>query len=380
MQAPDHEIAIVGGGLAGLALAIELRLLGHDVLLVERKAYPFHRVCGEYISLESYPYLERLGIPLSSWDLPILKQLRVTAPSGTSVRTALPLGGFGISRYKLDHAMAERAVDLGVKLLTNTTVQAIRPDGAVDLLQLADGTTIRAQWAVNASGKRSVLDQFWQRDYLKADDKSAYANYVGIKWHLKADLPRDLIELHNFKDGYAGISAVEGDDYCFCYLTTAANLRRADNSIDQLERTVLQQNPVLDQYLSRYAKSWAKPLAISQVSFAAKSRVEHTTLQLGDAAGLIAPLCGNGMSMALRGANLLTPLIDQHLKGQLTKAEAIRQYEKVWQAHFRTRLFVGRQIQALFGHPVQTELVVRLFKTMPFMLRPLISLTHGQPF
>ena len=49
----QYDVAIIGGGLAGLSSAIELRLAGYDVILFEQEKYPFHKVCGEYVSLES---------------------------------------------------------------------------------------------------------------------------------------------------------------------------------------------------------------------------------------------------------------------------------------------------------------------------------------
>ena len=56
-----YDIAVVGGGLAGLSLSIQLAKAGYDVILFEKEKYPFHKVCGEYISLESWnfiPYFE----------------------------------------------------------------------------------------------------------------------------------------------------------------------------------------------------------------------------------------------------------------------------------------------------------------------------------
>ena len=50
-----YDLAIIGGGLAGLTLAIQVRRMGHSVILFEKEKYPFHRVCGEYISLRIGP-------------------------------------------------------------------------------------------------------------------------------------------------------------------------------------------------------------------------------------------------------------------------------------------------------------------------------------
>jgi flavin-dependent dehydrogenase len=55
----DFDIGVIGGGLAGLSFAILCADAGYSVALFEKEEYPFHKVCGEYISLESYDFLQR---------------------------------------------------------------------------------------------------------------------------------------------------------------------------------------------------------------------------------------------------------------------------------------------------------------------------------
>jgi flavin-dependent dehydrogenase len=96
---PQYDIAIVGGGLGGLTFALQAIEQGYSVALFEKETYPFHKVCGEYISLESWNFLTSLGVPLASLDLPIIKNLSVTDVLGNEYSFDLPLGGFGISRF-----------------------------------------------------------------------------------------------------------------------------------------------------------------------------------------------------------------------------------------------------------------------------------------
>src|SRR5580698_10430921 len=102
-----YDAAITGGGLAGLSLAIQLAKAGYSVILFEKEKYPFHKVCGEYISMESYDFLERLGMPLSNMDLPMISEVKISSPNGTTFTRKLDLGGFGISRYTLDSTLAD---------------------------------------------------------------------------------------------------------------------------------------------------------------------------------------------------------------------------------------------------------------------------------
>ena len=59
-----YDLAIVGGGLAGLSLSIQMAKAGYRVILFEKEQYPFHRVCGEYISLESWDFCKALELIL----------------------------------------------------------------------------------------------------------------------------------------------------------------------------------------------------------------------------------------------------------------------------------------------------------------------------
>src|SRR5436189_4662206 len=66
----EYDVAIVGGGLAGLALSVQLAKNSHKIILLEKEQYPFHKVCGEYISLESWNFLVSLGLDLATMNLP----------------------------------------------------------------------------------------------------------------------------------------------------------------------------------------------------------------------------------------------------------------------------------------------------------------------
>ena len=118
----SYDVAVIGGGLGGLALSIQSARAGYATILFEKEQYPFHRVCGEYISLESWNFLEELGLPLSDMSLPLIRRVQVSAPNGNMIEHRLPLGGFGISRYFIDHQLAQIAKHVGVEVADGTKV------------------------------------------------------------------------------------------------------------------------------------------------------------------------------------------------------------------------------------------------------------------
>ncbi len=371
------DVCIIGGGLAGLSLSILLARQGWSVLLFEKNKYPFHRVCGEYISLESKPFLERLGLDISPEKYPHIKQLQVTAASGVAVNRPLDLGGFGISRYEIDLTLSQIATKAGV------TVIHERVDDVVFREEYYYIKTKQAEYSskicIGSFGKRSNLDVKWQRGFVQSKAKGLN-NYLGIKYHIRYNHPKDLIALHNFSNGYCGISAIEDDKYCLCYLTTANNLSSNGNDIKTMEQNVLYKNKKLKDIFSNAAFLYDEPLAISQISFANKETSKNEIIFCGDAAGLITPLCGNGMSIALRSAHLIAPVTDLFLRGDISREELKKQYSQLWTKHFNKRLQSGRRIQAMFGNDKLTAALLYTCKTFPFITDSLVSSTHGKVF
>ena len=227
--------------------------------------------------------------------------------------------------------------------------------------------------------KRSNLDHLNNRRHL-ANGKNGGTNYVAVKYHVLADLPDDVIELHNFENGYCGISKVEEDRYCMCYLTTSENLANSNNDIPEMEANILGKNPFLKDYFNRFERLYDKPLTIAQLNFTNKKVIENDMLMVGDSAGLITPLCGNGMSMALRASSIVVPLLQDYLNGKVDQSQLHKNYKRLWNAEFKTRLKAGRVFQSLFGSKVITEAVISTLRKSPRLMNKLVGLTHGKPF
>ena len=369
----EHTV-IIGGGLAGLTSALHLAQHGIKATVIEKKVYPFHRVCGEYVSNEVLPYIEHLGIEIEQMKPAHVSEFILTSPSGITLEARLDLGGFGLSRYTLDNHLYQLALQRGVTFRLNTTVQEVSFANDRFTLKLNSGESINAPVVLGAYGKRTNLDRQLARRFF-----TSRSPYIGVKYHLHYHQPRNLIALHNFKDGYAGISAVENDRYCFCYLTTRRNLQQ-HGSIPAMEQAILYQNPHLRRIFSEAEFLYDKPEVINEISFATKTCVEEHMLMCGDAAGMITPLCGNGMAMAIHAGKLAAEEVVRYFKDGQDRQQLEQRYTQAWRKQFENRLQVGRTVQQLFGAPILSEVAVHTLKSFPGAVRYIMRQTHGQPF
>ncbi|HKK76651.1 MAG TPA: NAD(P)/FAD-dependent oxidoreductase [Saprospiraceae bacterium] len=367
------QVAIIGGGLAGLTAAIDLNRRGFSVLVIEKKQYPQHKVCGEYLSAEVQPYFKQLGLDLTHLQPEKVNRFRLYAPNGQFVEQQLPLGGLGIRRYALDHHLYQHAKMQGVQFLLNTQISEVQSSLEQTDLCTKKGDTISAQVVLASFGKRANLDRLLQRPFVQEA-----ADYVGIKFYIQADFPADLVTLYNFAGGYAGAVQVEDGSIDIAYLCRARQLQEA-GGISALEEQILFKNPAIRALFTSGDRYPQPPIAISNVSFLPKRQVVEGMLMVGDAAGMIPPLAGNGMAMGIHGAKLAVAATTDFLHHKLSRQQMEDQYQTQWNRTFARRLRWGRRLHQFMGRPMISDWAVRSLAVYPPLLKPIIRFTHGKP-
>lgn len=365
-------IIIIGGGLAGLTSAIHLSRTGLKVLMIEKSSYPRHKVCGEYLSNEILPYLKYLNVDPFQHGAVAIQRFSLSNQNGKTIQADLPLGGFGISRYRLDHQLFLEAQKQGCQTLQDTVTE-IKKTGQTFKVQTKSGKSFQAQIVIGAFGKKSNLDISLQRDFTKKK-----APFLGVKAHYQGDFPNDLVALYNFEGGYCGVSKVEEDRINICYLTNFKTFKRY-KKLDQFQKNVLYKNPKLKFIFEHTTPIFDQPLTISQISFSPKKTIEHQVFMTGDSAGMIHPLCGNGMGMAIHSSKILSELIiDLHHQNQLAVNNLENTYSKKWNTTFRKRLIAGKLFNTIFHKPTVLTHGLDLLQFMPGLLPFLIRQTHGE--
>ncbi len=368
-----YDVIIVGGGLAGLTSAVHLSKKGMTVLLIEKNEYPKHKVCGEYISNEVLPYLKALEFDPFDFGAKNIDHFTLSTPKSRSISTKLPFGGFGISRYCIDWELSKKAKAFGAKILHAKVIDIRFENNQFAVLTHQD-ELYQSELVIGSFGKRSNLDLQMNRSFIQKSTP-----YLGIKAHYKGDFPENAVSLHNFKGGYCGISKVETDLINICYIADYKSFKKFKN-IEDFQSKVLSKNKYLKKAFESYEIAFEKPISISQVSFSSKQAVENHILMCGDSAGMIHPLAGNGMSMAIRAAQMACLHILNYKSGKIeTRADLESQYSAVWNKEFGARLKSGHIIAGFFKLGILSEFIMVLLKTFPFVLPHIIKRTHGKP-
>lgn len=366
------DIIIIGGGLGGLIAAHQLAKNGREVLLIEKKSYPFHRVCGEYISNEVKDFLIKEDLFPKDIGPSDINKFQLSSIKGNKANMPLDLGGFGISRYEFDLFLYQKASAPGVTFMLQTQVEEVEFDEKTNtfILQLNKGNSLSACHVIGAFGKRSKVDKSMDRDFM-----NQRSPFIGVKYHIKTDFNPDTVALYNFEGGYCGLNQVENGVFNLCYLGSKKQLRLY-GSIPEMEKEVLHKNPHLREIFLNSEFLFDKPEVINEINFSPKQPVENHILMVGDAAGLITPLCGNGMAIAIHTGKLAAESILQNKD----RIQIEKQYRSQWNRIFKTRLWIGRKVQWLFGSKAVSEFSVSLIKNSPFLGREIMKRTHGERF
>ena len=163
------EILIIGGGPAGAATACALAAAGRDVVLIERSEGPHHKVCGEFLSVETQTQLLALGVDAKALGAAAIERVAVCSPT-RSVDTRLPFRALSLSRYRLDYALLRRAETLGAQIERGVAVRNVTPDREGWMVHYDEGA-LQCRHLVLATGKVG----------LRGIDDARDGSLVGLK-------------------------------------------------------------------------------------------------------------------------------------------------------------------------------------------------------
>lgn len=293
------EIVVVGGGLAGGAVATLLARGGGRVVLFERTREPHDKVCGEFLSSEARVHLQALGLDLERLGGHEITRVRLVAGTRAS-EVALPFRALGISRRRLDEALLEHAARSGARIERGVTVRSITDDG----LETTFGS-LRPRITCLASGKHDVRG-------VTRDPRGTLDGRIGFKCHFRiADATREAmsgcVELVLFDGGYAGLQLVEDGVLNLCLVVGEEHFKQVGGTWEHL-RVALEREPHLARRLADAEPMYARPSTISGIPYGFLHRATSVDaanmFRLGDQAAVIPSYCGDGMAIALHSGRL----------------------------------------------------------------------------
>lgn len=362
------DVVIAGAGLAGGTLALGLARAGMRVALIDAGRFPRDKLCGEFLSPEAWGALDRLGLAAEvgrSGYQPI-RRVRLSTPRGTvlEAEVAGPDGrpGIGLSRSTLDDLIVRRAREAGAEVFEGARVGGpIVREGRVVGLAARHVTLgpleFRATLTVAADGRHSGLVR---RTGTTRARSHLRPRHVGIKRHLTvsdpdAAEPEGTVGLHLVPGGYVGTCRIEGTLTNLCALLPESTLRRHRGDLDRLAASHFPRNPSL-------ARLWDASVPAGDWKAVSGVRVETSTPRLagifyaGDCRGTVDPLGGQGMTMALLGAETLAPFLRAALASARADARLQRAYAAAWHRRFDHRIRLCRLFHHVLANPALLDL------------------------
>ena len=341
------SITIVGGGLAGLTLGLLLRRKEVPVKLYEAGSYPRHRVCGEYLSGRALGVLDSLGLRSELRSLGAVESQDMVIARGSSAlpchRLAQP--ALCLSRYAFDRFLADEFSRSGGSIETRTRTPAEPLEGIV----LATGR------------QPSTTSEGWR--------------WFGLKAHARGVTLDAGLEMHLSPHGYVGLCRIEDQQVNVCGLfrsrTPVPNLASSWKSWLCGEPASL-----LHQRLRQAEWNDASFSSIAALSLAPRKSSGQTGLRLGDALTMIPPVTGNGMSMAIEGAQLASDPLAEWSGGRMEWTSAAKKVGRLLDQTFAPRLRHARWLQYAMLDPFTQSLAWSLSRWVPGFPSLLFRLTR----
>ncbi|MBB4858496.1 flavin-dependent dehydrogenase [Novosphingobium chloroacetimidivorans] len=347
-------VVVIGGGLAGAAVATRLARTGQAVTVIEREAGPHEKVCGEFLSVEGCQDLAGLGLPPEHLGAVAIDRVRVLHRRH-AVEAKLPFVARGLSRAIMDEALLDMARKAGAEVL-----RGVRVTGLQGTRVLTSAGEYEASHVMLATGKHD----------LRAMPRAAPATrdgYVGFKMHWRLS-PRALdalgsaIELVLFGQGYAGLQRVGTREANLCLVVRRQHFAELGGTWDALLARLMDE-PGLASRLGDAQPLMARPLAIANLPYGHMHRPsgdEGAVWRLGDQAAMTASLSGDGMAVALRSATLAADLF--------TRGATTAQFHRLLAAQVGPQVRRAMRLQRLSEHPLALALGMQAARACPRLL------------
>lgn len=382
MNYSETDILIIGGGPAGSTTALYLSKPGYDITLIEKKKFPRETLCGEFLSKEVTDILKELNIYQEFISLKPnqLKSFRTVNDSGTELHSALNFDAYAMKRSVFDSLLMDNVKIQNINIIQPAEVKSVSKisSGFVSEIEIESGETlkIKSRLVVGAYGKQNPLDKKLERSFI---NKKSFLN--GIKFHLPVELlvksfPEE-IRIYIDDGLYCGMNQVNESEITICFLENRKNSKIPSRKrLTELINSNTNFRTIFSDEAINYLNT-ANAYGTGNIHFGKREVVENGIIMVGDSAGVIAPLAGDGIGMAMESAKILYEALIKYklVESELTKIYLAykQQYEKA----FSKRLATARIIQAIILNKKLRKIGFAFADKYPALLPYLIKFTRS---
>jgi geranylgeranyl reductase family protein len=364
----DCDVIVVGAGPSGSAAAAALAQKGRDVLLIDREGFPRDKTCGDGIPSSAIEILYSLGLKdrILASDFYKITSLLLSSPNRHVLEAPINPGKDGshtyvIPRMEFDALVQEQAVESGVSFRIGQVTGPIMENGRVVGVQVKnDGSVedLRSNVVIGADGVTSSIARALRPD--KAVDKH---RAVALRAYVE-----DIEEIPHRAEFYLYNEILPGYAWIFPFAEGKANVglgmrldrfRQAKMSLDEMLDVFLE-IPDIKKRLKR--GGIVKDVATWQLNFGSQDmqRAYDGAILIGDAAGLINPLTGGGISNGLQSSMIAADVVDMALSANDFSVIAFAEYETRLDARLRSGMRRSYLIQRmLLNVPMGVDLIIR---------------------